>query len=182
MAGTPRAKRARTEPRRVVRKAPKQPEPEQLPSPRPQGSDVPAFAFQLVAAYMYDVSVTRRAATNEDPEEPRFRTAYETRDWPEGSGFIGRLTVEATYRFRDDAMCLIRLSTNGHFAPAAPLQESDDEQFRDRDSAVLIWPYARAHLGELIRMMDLHLPMLPTIDVRRALIELPIEPESDEPA
>lgn len=146
-------------------------------SARPEGTDVPPFVFQLIDAYVFEASLERRAASEGDPSEPRFRTNYQTFDWPEGNGFIGRLTVEAAYRFRDEALCVVRSATQAHFASDEEVLPTSDEValFRQRDSAVLVWPYARAHLAELVRMMNLSLPPLPTVDVRRALDALPLD-------
>lgn len=177
VGGRRRTRSSETESRRVAAPA--------VSAARPEGTDVPAFPYQLVDAYLFEASVERRTAGEDDPAAPRFRTSYQAIDWPEGHGFIGRLTVEAIYRFREEALCVIRCTTQAHFASVddASTSEDDAAQFRERDSAVLIWPYARGHVGELVRMMSLSLPPLPTVDVRRALEQLPLEvDEPTEPA
>lgn len=145
------------------------------PPSRPEGSDVPAFSFQLADAYLYDASIERRSAAPDDPTDPRFKTQYQSFEWPGVKGFIGRLTVEATYRFRDEALCVVRAATQAHFVEEGDAEAEAAKEFRERDCTVLIWPYARANVAELVRMMNLSLPALPTVDVRRALAELPLE-------
>jgi hypothetical protein len=169
VGGRRRTRRGGTEPSGIARSA-------ASPS-RPEGSDVPSFPYQLVDTYLFEASVERKTSAEPAPTAPRFRTSYEAFDWPEGHGFIGRLTVEAVYPFRVEALCVIRCSTQGHFAAAdkAPTNDEDAAQFRERDSAVLIWPYARAQVAEFVRMMNLSLPPLPTVDVRRALEQLPLD-------
>jgi hypothetical protein len=168
--GTGESGRKRVRQRSVTTRSAKRPRPS-----RPEGSDVPTFSFQLVDAYLFDAFVERRSAVPEDPPDPRFKTHYQSHEWPGVKGFIGRLTIEATYRFRDEAICIVRTATQAHFVDQGDVEPDAAKEFRERDCTVLIWPYARANVAEIVRMMNLSLPALPTVDVRRALTELPLD-------
>jgi preprotein translocase subunit SecB len=130
---------------------------------------VPAFPFQLVDAYLRACQVQRRDALADDPELPTFVTHLETRGREDPPGLDADLTVTVTLRFRPEASCVITATITGVFVKTGELRDVDEQRFRGADCAVLLWPYARAHVGELARMTGLQLPPLPTIDVRETL-------------
>lgn len=104
---------------------------------------------------------------------PKFLTALQTYDSAEPEGFFARLEVEVVYRFHEDAVCRLNVATQALFVAQERTDEAVTNAFRARDCAVLVWPYARANVAELVRMMGLSLPPLPTLDVRAALGCLP---------
>jgi len=133
----------------------------------PEGRPVAEFGYQLVASYLFDCTVTR---TDEDyPERPTFATGLETQDRDELPGFLALLTVQAEFRIRVGAKCRIESKTAGVFRRVGDLDPESDSKFRQLDCAVILWPYARATVGEIARMTGLDLPPLPTVDVRRTL-------------
>jgi preprotein translocase subunit SecB len=131
--------------------------------------EIPQFGYQLVDVYLHDCSVVRRELPAEGPERPTFATGIETRDREEPPGFTAILTVEAKFRFRPEAFCEVESRTAGVFVRVGELAPEDDQRFREIDCAVLLWPYARATVGEIVRMTGLELPPLPTVDVRATL-------------
>ncbi len=134
--------------------------------------EIPSFAFQLADAYLHSCTVKRRDALPDDPEQPTFATSLETHDREEGDGFIAQLSVAVAFRFRAEASCVIEMSTTGVFLKTGQIEAADEHQFRVADCAVILWPYARALVGELVRMTGLQLPPLPTVDVRQTLQSL----------
>lgn len=137
---------------------------------------LPQFPFQLADVYVMEASVTRREARPDDPEQPAFVSRLQTTDSEDGDGFLAFLIVEATFRIRESAVCAVSASTTGAFIRSNPADAEVEARFRSADCAVLLWPYARAHIGELVRMTGLSLPPLPTIDVRTVLQELAPRP------
>jgi Preprotein translocase subunit SecB. len=112
------------------------------------------------------------------PESPTFATNLTTADLEGISGFSALLIVEVKFRFREEAVATIRTSTQGVFVKEGNPPPDVTERFRSADCAVLLWPYARAHVSEVARMMDIDIPPLPTIDVRLTLEGLhPPQPE-----
>jgi preprotein translocase subunit SecB len=137
------------------------------------GRPVAEFGYQLVASYLFDCTVTR---FDEDyPERPTFETGLETQDRDELPGFLALLTVQAEFRIRVGAKCRIETKTAGVFRRVGELDPASDSQFRQLDCAVILWPYARATVGEIARMTGLDLPPLPTVDVRRTLNARPLD-------
>jgi preprotein translocase subunit SecB len=143
-----------------------------------QGEVTPDFGYQLVDVYLYDCSVTRRQVGPDDPERPRFDVELESAS--EGEGFAATLAVSVTFRHRPEALCELKVAATGVFHQHGTVPDEDERVFRGSDCAVLLWPYARAYVGELGRMLDIDLPPLPVIDVRDALArwhaELPDNP------
>jgi preprotein translocase subunit SecB len=134
--------------------------------------DVPSFPFQLRDAFLLSCSITRRASLPDDPERPRFATAIRTEDQADLEGFLAHLTVETVFRFRDEATCELTACTTGVFLRTAPSEGDIEQRFRNADCAVILWPYARAVVAELVRMSGFKVPPLPTIDVRLTLTNL----------
>jgi preprotein translocase subunit SecB len=134
------------------------------------GVPVPVFPYQLADVYVRSVEITRRASTEADPDQPTFVTSLETSEREDGvQGFLANLRVRVEFKFRPEAMCDVSVVTTGLFVQLSILTLESDQQFRREDCAVLLWPYARANMAELVRMTGLTLPPLPTIDVRTVL-------------
>ena len=138
-----------------------------------RGDKLPSFAIQLIDAYLYECTVTRREASEDDPTQPTFSTALKSTEAEEGT-FMVHLQVDVAFRFRVEAVSVVSATTTGLFSRQGEVPPEIEERFRRRDAAVLLWPYARSIVGELSRMMDVGLPALPTIDVAR-LVEAPQE-------
>ncbi len=134
---------------------------------------LPSFPYQLVDAYMLDCSVTRSAVQDSDPERPIFVTGLATTDRDEPPGFDAQLAVEVRWRFRPEYTCAVKATTLGVFLRQGDVDPDSDARFRSIDCAVLLWPYVRAVVAELVRMTGLQLAPLPTIDVRAFLDTLP---------
>ena len=125
------------------------------------------FPYQLSDAYLYDCSVERREAHADDTERPHFELSLRTEE--RGDGFFASLGVRVVFRFRPEATAVLATTTVGVFQGGQGTSTGDAERFRKADCAVLLWPYARANIGTLSKLLDLDLPPLPTIDVRAAL-------------
>lgn len=141
------------------------------PSNAPSSS-VPDFGYQLLDVYLLDCSVTRRAADGDELQRPNIDlalAAHENAAEDEEPGFTALLSVDVQFRFQPDAVCEIKTRTVGAFREVGALKPDERSRFRDIDCAVLIWPYSRSIVGELVRLTGLSLAPLPTIDVRRAL-------------
>jgi preprotein translocase subunit SecB len=133
---------------------------------------VPNFAFQLVDVYLHDCSITRREALDADPRQPTFETGLTSDDGALGApagAFSAHLKVVINFRFRDEAVITVAATTTGFFVREGSIDDQLVTRFKTLDCAVLLWPYARAHLGELGRMTNVGLPPLPTVDVRSLL-------------
>jgi preprotein translocase subunit SecB len=136
----------------------------------PPGAPVPVFPYQLADVYLHSAEVARRTSTEVDQEQPTFATSLETSERDDGiQGFLASLSVRVEFKFRPEAVCAVSVLTTGLFVQVATLGADDDQRFRREDCAVLLWPYARANVAELVRMTGLTLPPLPTIDVRTVL-------------
>jgi preprotein translocase subunit SecB len=133
---------------------------------------VPNFAYQLVDVYLTDSRIERRTAEPDDPLQPTFETGLASedgpKDGPEGA-FVAHLHVVVKFRFRDEAVITVAATTTGFFTREGSLESDLAERFKTIDCAVLLWPYARANIGELGRMTNVGLPPLPTVDVRELL-------------
>ena len=140
------------------------------------GVDVPSFPFQLRDAFLLSSSMVRRGSESDDPERPRFQTSIQTEDQPDLDGFLAHLTVNTVFRFQAEATCELSACTTGVFLRTGPSDPDVERQFRNADCAVILWPYARAIVAELVRMAGFKIPPLPTIDVRRTLATLNSEP------
>ena len=136
---------------------------------RSEGADLVPFPFQLRDAYIQSCTLSRREALDTDPARPRFETSFRSETAEDLPGFLAYLTVEVVFAFRPGATCTLSVCTTGVFKQAEAVPSETERQFIRDDCAVLLWPYARANVGEIFRMAGLQLPPLPTIDVRRAL-------------
>ncbi len=133
-----------------------------------QPQEPPRFPYQLVDAYLYDCSVERNVEPEGQETPASFTTSLEfppTDDLSAGA-FHALLRVSATYRFREGAFCIVTASAMGVFQEIGELDEAARRQFKKEDCAVLLWPYARSYAGQLAQMMGVHMPLLPTLDVR----------------
>lgn len=137
---------------------------------------VPAFPIQLADVYLYDCTVVRRDVTKDDPTQPTFLTSLDAHDQEDLDGFVVQLSIEVGFRFRDEAVAQINARVNGVFVRIGPLDADEENRFREADSAILLWPYARAIVGDIARAMDIGLPPLPTVDVRDHLHQHAVEP------
>lgn len=122
-------------------------------------------------AYLYDCSVERRVEPEGQETPASFTTSFEfpPTDDLSGAAFRALLRVAATYRFREGAFCVVTAASMGVFQEVGELDEAARRQFRKEDCAVLLWPYARSYVGQLAQMMGIHMPLLPTLDVRQVI-------------
>jgi preprotein translocase subunit SecB len=134
-----------------------------------RGTDLTPFPYQLRDSYLHSCKLERRAALDGDPERPHFQTSFAMEIVDDQPGFVAYLTVSALFIFRPGATCEVTVCTTGVFRQSEGLSPEDEGQFMRDDCAVLLWPYARANLGEVVRMAGIPLPPLPTVDVRRSL-------------
>lgn len=133
--------------------------------------ELPLAPIQLVDVYVYDVSVVRRQRVEGDPAEPTARTTV-SGPVPEEEGlWTGRISVDVALPFRPEALAEIKLSVAGLFS-----QKPQDPA--DTQMMWLLWPYTRAYVHEIGRMLGLPVPMLPMISVR---LELEPHPDAEVP-
>jgi preprotein translocase subunit SecB len=134
-------------------------------------ADQPSFGYQLVDSYLLDASVTRRSAAVDELERPNIDLSLDTEDRYDLPGFLAVLSVDVQFQFLPEAICEIRTRTMGVLRRVGEMDPSEEKRFRETDCAVLLWPYARTNVGELVRMLGLSFPPLPTLDARRAVAD-----------
>jgi hypothetical protein len=77
--------------------------------------------------------------------------------------------VSVTYRYSGTHVVHLFCSVEGDFRSTSKITERRFESFREREAFVLLWPYLRASIGELARMLEIRMPPLPVLDVRRVV-------------
>lgn len=138
---------------------------------REQSEDLPAYPVQLADAYLYEARATRGEATTGDPDEPTLEAtvnlpllADDRRSFNQVVG-VKILAPQPRGGWTLEIEC----SVNGRFQAASELSEKYVQEFGDRESLVLLWPYVRAFASELVRMTQVKVPPLPTLDVSSIL-------------
>jgi preprotein translocase subunit SecB len=134
-------------------------------------TNLPAFHLQLVDAYLYHASVARvsnPSANTTDP--PTLEVRPESASTQEDDRvLVVVIGAKVGVAFREGHRLEIDCATAGHFRSERPITEAEGREFTENSALVLIYPYLRAHVGELGRMSGIHVPPLPTLDVSASL-------------
>lgn len=114
-----------------------------------------------------------------DRDRPRIESwllphASEARDV---GGFTVLAGADVTHAWARQC-ATIRCVVTGYFSYEGEVDPELLARFQHREAMVLLWPYVRAAVGEIGRMMDIELPPLPTLDVLEVLSGPAEEPEA----
>jgi preprotein translocase subunit SecB len=130
----------------------------------PEGPELQPYPIQLVAAFCVETSGKRQSLPEGDPPEPQFAvTLARTELDSTGTSFSCRLTVEASIPVAG-LMAECRVVVQGDYASAEPIAVELLERFAGYTATVMLWPYARAYVGDIGRQLALPIPPLPTLD------------------
>lgn len=86
----------------------------------------------------------------------------------DAKSFACRLELAAAYPVHDSEAVRVEVTVEGVFLSDTPLTQEQHAAFVEATPIVLLWPYARAYVSDLGRMLGVTLPMLPTLDALEA--------------
>ncbi len=100
-----------------------------------------------------------------DPEDEHLALSLaRTELFDDRRSFRARVEVESNAPISPDERAVRQVTVDGAFIAADDLTGDYYDEFTNRTPLVLLWPYARAYLADLGRMLGVSLPPLPTID------------------
>lgn len=131
--------------------------------PNDDGPELRPYPIQLRTVFCVEARAERKTAGEDVSAEPAIevelsRTGLSAeRNW-----FSTRVTVDfrATVS-RVTADC--HVVVQGDFISGGPISDQHYEAFVEYTPVALLWPYARAYLTDLSRMLGVSLPPLPTL-------------------
>jgi preprotein translocase subunit SecB len=136
---------------------------------------VPADAYQLVDAYIWAASLTRRDHLPGDPVGPAnlalgVLDRKRAGDHPDRHIVLVQAQLVAPFN-ENRATAELTCTTAGVFEiPDESLVDLD--AFTVREAVILIYPYLRSHVGQLWRAAAIPIHPLPTLDVVATLAAL----------
>lgn len=134
----------------------------------PGGERASPFSIQLVEAYVHEMKVARRALDKDESAEPTVRLGTPSAAMQEDMlGFSVRWTANVTFPLSPELVVDLSCTVTGEFISENAVSDELYDSFQNRESFILLWPYLRAYVGEIGRMVAVELPPLPTVDVRR---------------
>ena len=139
---------------------------------QPQTAQRPEFSVQLTEAYVYECSVTRRQRSPEESAEPGRVSGPRAVSREDGQpSFSVLMGAAVQLPFGEDLGFVAEFDVTvlGVFSYAGDLDDDLFRVFPEREAVVILWPYLRAAAGHLGSLTALQLPILPTLDVLRAL-------------
>lgn len=140
----------------------------------PEGPELQQYPIQLVAAFCVETSGKRQSAPEGETPDPQFVVSLARTELDESAtSFSCRLTVEASIPVAG-LVAECKVVVQGDYASAEPIASDLFERFAAYTATVMLWPYARAYIGDIGRQLALPLPPLPTLDA--------LPPQVDEPA
>jgi hypothetical protein len=153
----------------------------ELDAGRPaEGSDqdaiaqsVPAYVIQMSGVRAFQVSARRdRRDPSDTAEHPEPTVKAErVRDWmtPDRKRFRVVWAVTLVYPYSKAMVLHVECSVEGAFVSTTPVSARRFMSFKDREAFVLLWPYLRATAWELARLLEVRVPPLPLLDVRKVV-------------
>lgn len=131
--------------------------------------DLPFYPFQFVDAYLFDATVRRvpNAAEEADDQPTLHLSAVSAHVQEDDRVLVATIGASVAVPFGSGNRLEIACQTAGHFRSENPIEAATADSFLPT-AFVLIYPYLRAHVGELARMTALVVPPLPTIDAEAA--------------
>jgi hypothetical protein len=137
------------------------------------------FDIQLAGATVHEIRTSRRRRKRTDSDKPIIESWLQPHLPPgaEEGLFTVLAGADVTHAAGPRQMATVRCSVMGYFSYNGPVSDEMMTRFQHVESMVLLWPYLRAAVAEIARMMDSDLPPLPTLDV---LKELQREPGKEQ--
>jgi hypothetical protein len=131
--------------------------------------ELPIYPFQFVDAYVFDAAVKRvpNVAEGEGDQPTLQLSAVSAHVQEDDRVLVATIGASVGVPFGSGNRLEIACQTSGHFRSENPIEAATADSFLPT-AFVLIYPYLRAHIGELARMTALAVPTLPTIDAEAA--------------
>jgi hypothetical protein len=129
------------------------------------------FDVQLVGATVHEIRTSRRRRKRTDSDKPIIESWLQPHlhAGPEEGLFTVLAGADVTHVAGPRQMATVHCSVMGFFSYRGAVSDEMLTRFQHVESMVLLWPYLRAAVAELARMMDTDLPPLPTLDVLKEL-------------
>lgn len=135
----------------------------------PGSVELPIYPFQFADAYLFDAAVKRVPNVAEGAgDQPTLQlSAVSAHVQEEDRVLVATIGASVAVPFGSGNRLEIACQTSGHFRSEHAIEPALADSFLPT-AFVLIYPYLRAHVGELARMTALAVPPLPTIDAEAA--------------
>ena len=134
----------------------------------PRSAELPRFSTQLLDAYLYEATVSRREKKAEDGAQPVLNATMAAPEVsPDSTSFSQLIGVTVAVPFNEGAAILeMKCVYNGVFASSlGPMTPDQIKEMASRTTTVLLWPYLRAGVAQLGQMTAVPIPQIPTLDV-----------------
>jgi preprotein translocase subunit SecB len=129
---------------------------------------LPIYPLQFVDAYLFDAAVRRVPNVAGASDEPALHlSAVSAHVQEEDRVLVATIGASVAVPYGSGNRLEIACQTSGHFRSEGSIEAATADSFLPT-AFVLIYPYLRAHIGELARMTALAVPPLPTIDAEAA--------------
>ena len=140
------------------------------------------FAIQLEDVFCSSTRAERRDRQESDPEDLKGATIElsSTSLDDERLRFRSRLDVGIVAPVLDQEVAEIAVVVQGHFVGMEPISDEAHDEFVAFTPIVQLYPYARAYLADLARMLGVVLPPLPLITVSRPPDEADWTPSGED--
>jgi len=135
--------------------------------------NLPTYVIQVSGVRVYEFTARRTPNGPDDPAgpgEPDIRLEL-LRDWvaPDRKRFRVVYAIHLRHQYNRTQTLNLDCSIEAGFTTTAPIGARRFSTFREREALVLLWPYLRATLSELTRLLEVRLPPLPMLDVRKVV-------------
>ena len=132
------------------------------------GPELTRFPIQLADVYCVRSVAERRprgAETSEHPVGIDINVSLMPGDLSEDRRVFGcRVRIVANYAVLANEVVACDIVVQGVFASEAAIEPEAHLAFVEYTPLVLLWPFARAYMSEVGRMLGVSIPMLPTLD------------------
>lgn len=132
----------------------------------PSSPTLQRFPIQLADVFCVRAHIDRRDRQGDEGAESsewNVGLAYSPLD-DDARAFRTRLQLNQVIAVLDDELAEIEIVVQGQFASETPIDHDLYLQFVQYTPLVQLWPYARAYIAELARMVGVDLPPIPLID------------------
>lgn len=131
------------------------------------------FAVQLRSARVARVKVEPSEVQGKQPTSLPMSLSLQVGEVGDAGEFMLMMEFGTRIPLGEKYQYTVDMTVEGVFesrADVPPLSEAEQLQFKGRDAVVLLWPYLRVFLGNLLSSVGLHrVPPLPMIDPRTLL-------------
>lgn len=121
------------------------------------------YAIQLGAVYCVVARVERSDQVEDQATDQAVRIGSTPLEEDKRS-FKCRLALDWVVPILSGEMAHLEVTVQGQFASTDDISIEDHAAFVSYTPLVMLWPYARAYVAELARMIGAELPPLPLID------------------